>query len=84
MEVVTTQINWRPPLFVGRDDMETLMASDNSKDWIRLTEMILGPTPEGYFFTPKHKSNAYEKESDLANTVCTSQSSSSQKCDDYE
>lgn len=59
MERLPQKINDRPPLFQGRDDMETLLSSDNVKDWIKLTEMMLGPVGEKFSFTPKHKSNSY-------------------------
>ncbi|XP_018788386.1 PREDICTED: tRNA-dihydrouridine(47) synthase [NAD(P)(+)]-like isoform X1 [Bactrocera latifrons] len=53
------QINQRPQKFRGRDEMETLMSSPNSTDWVRLSEMLLGPVPAGFKFVPKHKANAY-------------------------
>ncbi|KAG5676616.1 hypothetical protein PVAND_006436 [Polypedilum vanderplanki] len=55
------KINQRPQtdFYLGRDDLETLMRSDNSKDWIKISEMFLGPVPEGFVFVPKHKANSY-------------------------
>uniref|UniRef100_A0A1I8GQ76 Eukaryotic translation initiation factor 3 subunit G n=1 Tax=Macrostomum lignano TaxID=282301 RepID=A0A1I8GQ76_9PLAT len=50
--------NERPPAYFGRDDLETLMASQRSEDWVRLSAMLLGPPPPGFTFTPKHKASA--------------------------
>ncbi|KAF9992033.1 tRNA-dihydrouridine(47) synthase [NAD(P)(+)]-like protein [Entomortierella chlamydospora] len=58
LEVLPQRMNDRPPAFVGRDDLETLMASTDVKDWIKLSEMILGPAPEAFRFDPKHKANS--------------------------
>jgi tRNA-dihydrouridine synthase 3 len=60
LEVVPQRMTWRPPAFFGRSDLETLLASPSAQDWVRITEMLLGPAPAGFSFTPKHKSNAYE------------------------
>nr|XP_018909589.1 PREDICTED: tRNA-dihydrouridine(47) synthase [NAD(P)(+)]-like [Bemisia tabaci] len=54
------QINQRPPMFKGRDDLETLLASPNCADWIRITEMLLGKVPDGFNFLPKHKANSWK------------------------
>ncbi|KAJ1330602.1 hypothetical protein BSLG_009054 [Batrachochytrium salamandrivorans] len=53
LEVLPQRVNERPERFVGRNDLETLMASDNSSDWIKITEMLLGPAPESFQFLPK-------------------------------
>ncbi|CAA2965253.1 tRNA-dihydrouridine(47) synthase [NAD(P)(+)]-like [Olea europaea subsp. europaea] len=61
LDVIPQRINWRPPSYFGRDDLETLMASDSAADWIRISEMLLGKVPAGFTFSPKHKSNAYDR-----------------------
>ncbi|GAB4813299.1 hypothetical protein N2152v2_000345 [Parachlorella kessleri] len=61
LEVVPQQLHWRPPGFVGRNDLETLLASDNAADWVKISEMLLGPAPPGYVFSPKHKATSYAK-----------------------
>ncbi|KJZ71485.1 tRNA-dihydrouridine(47) synthase [Hirsutella minnesotensis 3608] len=62
LEHLPPSLNDRPPAYRGRDDLETLMASGNYKDWIKITEMFLGPVHPGFQFQPKHRSNAYEAE----------------------
>ncbi|PWN48597.1 FMN-linked oxidoreductase [Violaceomyces palustris] len=59
LEQLPARINDRPPPFKGRDELETLLASGNSEDWVRISEMFLGKCPDDWKFTPKHKSNAY-------------------------
>lgn len=59
LEQLPQRINDRPPLFVGRSDLETLMASKDSRDWVRISELLLGPVPDGFKFLPKHKANAF-------------------------
>ncbi|XP_065219820.1 tRNA-dihydrouridine(47) synthase [NAD(P)(+)]-like [Planococcus citri] len=54
------KINQRPPHYVGRDDLETLFASPNCHDWIKISEMLLGPVPEGFHFLPKHKASSWK------------------------
>lgn len=56
---IPQKINERPPYYRGRDDLETLMASACCADWIKLSEMLLGPVPLGFSFLPKHKANSY-------------------------
>ncbi|SJL01662.1 probable tRNA-dihydrouridine(47) synthase [NAD(P)(+)] [Armillaria ostoyae] len=62
LERLPGRINDRAPAFRGRDDLETLLASDDSRDWVKISEMFLGPAPEAWSFTPKHKSNSYESQ----------------------
>ncbi|KZT63156.1 zinc finger dihydrouridine synthase [Daedalea quercina L-15889] len=63
LETLPGRINDRAPAFRGRDDLETLLASPDSRDWVKVSEMFLGPAPESWSFMPKHKSNAYGEES---------------------
>ena len=30
------QMHWRPPAFCGRNDLETLMASESAADWVKV------------------------------------------------
>ncbi|KAJ3342326.1 tRNA-dihydrouridine(47) synthase [NAD(P)(+)]-like protein [Kappamyces sp. JEL0680] len=60
IEVLPQKINLRPERFAGRNELETLMASDNSRDWIKITELVLGKAPDSFSFIPKHRSNSYE------------------------
>ncbi|CAH3838553.1 tRNA-dihydrouridine(47) synthase [NAD(P)(+)]-like [Pieris brassicae] len=53
------KINERPPSYFGRNDLETMMASGNCSDWIKISEMLLGPVPDGFIFLPKHRANSY-------------------------
>ncbi|XP_031617618.1 tRNA-dihydrouridine(47) synthase [NAD(P)(+)]-like, partial [Contarinia nasturtii] len=53
------KINQRPVSYRGRDEMETLLASPNCEDWIKLSEMLLGKVPDGFNFIPKHKANSF-------------------------
>ncbi|RYO00218.1 tRNA-dihydrouridine(47) synthase [NAD(P)(+)] [Alternaria tenuissima] len=64
LEHLPPNIQDRPPRFRGRNDLETLMASEHYKDWIKLSEMFLGPAHPNFKFEPKHKSNAYEIEAE--------------------
>uniref|UniRef100_A0A2A4K9G3 tRNA-dihydrouridine(47) synthase [NAD(P)(+)] n=1 Tax=Heliothis virescens TaxID=7102 RepID=A0A2A4K9G3_HELVI len=59
LEQPPQRINERPPSYFGRDDLETMMASGNCSDWIKISEMLLGPVPDGFNFLPKHKANSY-------------------------
>lgn len=60
LERLPVHMHDRPPPFKGRNELETLLASSNANDWVRITEMFLGKAPEQFAFVPKHKSNSYE------------------------
>lgn len=60
IEAGLQRMNDRAPAFVGRDDLETLMGSPMSDDWIKLSELLLGKAPDGFVFRPKHKANSSE------------------------
>ncbi|KAI5891104.1 FMN-linked oxidoreductase [Schizophyllum commune H4-8] len=62
LERLPGKLNERAPAFKGRDDLETLLASPDSRDWVKISEMFLGPAPDAWSFMPKHKSNAYESQ----------------------
>jgi len=53
------RINERLPMFRGRNDLETLLSSPNSQDWVKITEMFLGKVKDGFEFLPRHKANSY-------------------------
>lgn len=63
LEVLPPSMNDRPPPYKGRDDLETLLASDNVADWVKISEMFLGKAPADFNYVPKHKSNSYSDES---------------------
>jgi len=62
-------INQRPPQYVGRNELETLMASTQAADWVKLSELVMGKAPEGFKFTPKHKSSGYATSNEDQNQV---------------
>jgi tRNA-dihydrouridine synthase 3 len=43
------------------------MGSSNSNDWVRISEMLLGPVGDNFLFVAKHKSNSYATEVDESN-----------------
>lgn len=60
LEVLPQRINDRPPMYKGRDELETLLSSPSASDWVKISEIFLGKVPESFKFLPKHKANAYE------------------------
>jgi tRNA-dihydrouridine synthase 3 len=62
IEVLPQKMNLRPHRYFGRNELETLMASDQVNDWIKLSEMVLGPASDSFSFIPKHKSSAISTE----------------------
>ncbi|KAF2430189.1 tRNA-dihydrouridine synthase-like protein 3 [Tothia fuscella] len=60
LERLPPKINERPPVYQGRDELETLLGSPDHRDWIKISEMFLGPAHKDFRFTPKHKSNSFE------------------------
>ncbi|KAJ2895639.1 tRNA-dihydrouridine(47) synthase [NAD(P)(+)] [Zalerion maritima] len=60
LEYLPPSLNDRPPKYRGRNELEDLLASGNYKDWIKISEMFLGPAHPDFKFQPKHKSNSYE------------------------
>ncbi|KAE8151017.1 tRNA-dihydrouridine(47) synthase [NAD(P)(+)] [Aspergillus avenaceus] len=64
LEYLPPRMNDRPPFWKGRNELETLMGSHHYKDWIKITEMFLGPAHKDFKFEPKHKSNAWDAEAE--------------------
>ena len=65
LEFLPARMNDRPPMFRGRDELETLLASGKADDWVKLSEMFLGKAPDEWSFTPKHKSSSYSTEAEV-------------------
>uniref|UniRef100_A0A8R1HQN4 tRNA-dihydrouridine(47) synthase [NAD(P)(+)] n=1 Tax=Caenorhabditis japonica TaxID=281687 RepID=A0A8R1HQN4_CAEJA len=59
LERLPQRINDRPPRFCGRNELETLLSSQRADDWIEISKRLLGQTPEGFTFIPKHKASSY-------------------------
>ena len=59
LEVLPQRMNERPPPLIGRNDLETLFASDDARDWLKISELLLGKASDDFDFVPKHKANSY-------------------------
>jgi len=53
------RINERLPIYKGRTELETLLSSPNSDDWVKISEMFLGKVRDDFQFVAKHKANSY-------------------------
>ena len=53
------KINERLPIYKGRNELETLLSSPNSDDWVKISEMFLGKVRDDFQFMAKHKANSY-------------------------
>ncbi|XP_068603634.1 tRNA-dihydrouridine(47) synthase [NAD(P)(+)]-like [Brachionichthys hirsutus] len=53
LERVPQKINEPLPFYLGRNYLESLMASQNVGDWVRISEMLLGPVPKNFNFEAK-------------------------------
>ncbi|GAA5852288.1 hypothetical protein JCM3766R1_005087, partial [Sporobolomyces carnicolor] len=62
LERFPTHMNDRALPFKGRDQLETLLASDQANDWVKITNMFLGQPPDDWSFTPKHKAASADPE----------------------
>ncbi|KAK4057301.1 tRNA-dihydrouridine synthase 3 [Microbotryomycetes sp. JL221] len=58
LERFPVHMNERALPYKGRNELETLLSSDQASDWVKITEMFLGPAPDDWSFLPKHKAAA--------------------------
>lgn len=66
---IAQKMQQRPPHYFGRCDLETLLGSSNSNDWVKISTMLLGPVPDEFSFKPKHASNSYGPEAVMGGGV---------------
>ncbi|KAI9754377.1 MAG: tRNA-dihydrouridine synthase 3 [Lichina confinis] len=63
LEHLPPRLQDRPPRWRGRNELETLLGSTDYRDWMKISDMFLGPAHPNFRYVPKNKSNAYEAES---------------------
>lgn len=61
LDIVPCQLIWKSPSFIGRGDTETMLSSPYPSDWVKMSEMFLGPCPKNYKFEAKHRATSYAK-----------------------
>ncbi|KAJ8905347.1 hypothetical protein NDN08_001854 [Rhodosorus marinus] len=66
LDELRPRLNLRIPAAVGRDPLEMTLSSRDPRDWIRVSEYLLGPVPNGYKFAPKHVGKAWSSEAGMA------------------
>lgn len=57
LEHIPQKLHERTEPYYGRNELETLLSSPNPDDWVEISSRLLGRPPEGFTFTPKHKSS---------------------------
>ncbi len=57
LERVPQKLHEKTEPYYGRNELETLLSSPNPDDWVEISSRLLGRPPEGFTFTPKHKSS---------------------------
>ncbi|KAJ3424809.1 tRNA-dihydrouridine(47) synthase [NADP(+)]-like [Anaeramoeba flamelloides] len=49
------------PQFVPRNDLEALLSSNRTEDWLKISSLLLGETESEFKFTPTHISRSWRK-----------------------
>jgi tRNA-dihydrouridine synthase 3 len=60
LEKPPQRMNEWVPKHHGRNNLETIMSSPDSNDWVKITEMFLGKVPDNFDFLPKHRAHGYK------------------------